>query len=403
MEKFKMNVFMKILFVFLFIFQCSDKPKKNPSDYIVPLYSLNYLYEHRTIDYKSCIQSASEYTTATCDNAEIIAQNDCKSGNIRKGNTKFFKYLSAANESLSFLVGGFSSNAKTNCLKVYKENISTTSTLLDSDLEGNQNTTSCKETMTVSATSNSYRCIAIQTACDSLYSIRTSNTIDGLTVSATGTANTNVPSGWAASNTNYTSITGTKTLGNGTTVIPIGFNFTYYGQSYSNIYVSGAFGNLSFGSTAKEASYDRQNLFGTSTYFYLQTPGPVLKSVIAPWWTAGMNSDCDTSTQYITTGVSPNRIFTVEWKNFYNSYTNGKGFTVNFQVKLYETSNKIELIYGPTSGTTSSYDLWATIGISNSVGGTGNYVNGKSGSSSDTTQYPSSAFPASGTVYRFTP
>ena len=83
-------------------------------------------------------------------------------------------------------------------------------------------------------------------------------------------------------------------------------------------------------------------------------------------------------------------VFTVEWYNLYSG-----GSYRDFQTKLYETTNVIELIYG--SGANSGSSTYkGSIGISNSVGGTGNYVNGKNGSSTDSSY---SSFPTSGTVY----
>jgi|GEM_PF-5493088 len=46
---------------------------------------------------------------------------------------------------------------------------------------------------------------------------------------------------------------------------------------------------------------------------------------------------------YNTTGTAPNRILTVQWKNYKTLVNNT---AINFQIKLYETSNKIEVIYG---------------------------------------------------------
>ena len=140
---------------------------------------------------------------------------------------------------------------------------------------------------------------------------------------------------------------------------------------------------------------DKENLFGSATYYYGSTNTyPILKSVIAPWWYYGSLEGCDAYVQYTTTGSAPNRVFTVEWNDLYSA-----GSYRNFQTKLYETTNVIELIYG--SGANSGSSAYkASIGISNSVGGTGNYVNGKNGSSTDSS---SSSFPPSGTVYRFTP
>jgi hypothetical protein len=46
----------------------------------------------------------------------------------------------------------------------------------------------------------------------------------------------------------------------------------------------------------------------------------------------------------ITQGDSPNRVFTVQWLNYSPYYQTGYNF--NFQINLYETTGKIEVVYG---------------------------------------------------------
>ena len=50
-------------------------PKK-PSQWIVPLYSLSWLLAHRTYDYKDCLVSTETFIDSSCENAEVVAQND---------------------------------------------------------------------------------------------------------------------------------------------------------------------------------------------------------------------------------------------------------------------------------------------------------------------------------------
>ncbi|HRG73790.1 MAG TPA: hypothetical protein PLX69_04460 [Leptospiraceae bacterium] len=376
-------------------------PKK-PSQWIVPLYSLSWLLAHRTYDYKDCLVSTETFIDSSCENAEVVAQNDCKSDKLQKGTIKFLKYKANINENLSLSITPpkyyYPNNSNSiNCISVYKENTMVDSKSPVANLEPNQSTSGCQSQTSVAMTAGSYRCISIRSACDSSYMLRLSDIATGLTVSGSGTANTTLPSAWAATTTTYTSIVGKRALvgySSSTTVIPIGFNFIYFGQTYSNTYVS-VNGILSFGSTAMTSNGDKENLFGSATYYYGSTnTDPILKSVIAPWWYYGSLEGCDAYVQYTTTGSAPNRVFTVEWNDLYSA-----GSYRNFQTKLYETTNVIELIYG--SGANSGSSAYkASIGISNSVGGTGNYVNGKNGSSTDSSY---SSFPPSGTVYRFTP
>ncbi len=46
-------------------------------------------------------------------------------------------------------------------------------------------------------------------------------------------------------------------------------------------------------------------------------------------------------------GTAPNRVFTVQWKHYKRYGTTYVGDDFNFQIKLYETSNLVEVVYGP--------------------------------------------------------
>jgi hypothetical protein len=101
---------------------------------------------------------------------------------------------------------------------------------------------------------------------------------------------------------------------------------------------------------------------------------------------------------YTTTGTAPNRVFTFEWENWGNVTGSGNA---NIQIKLYETTNVIEYLYGSSSYSGNS----ATIGIANS---TSDFLTLNSPSASPT---PSatvfnmslSSLPSSGVLYRWTP
>ncbi|MFC2131879.1 hypothetical protein ACFLSQ_10635, partial [Bacteroidota bacterium] len=60
-------------------------------------------------------------------------------------------------------------------------------------------------------------------------------------------------------------------------------------------------------------------------------------------------------------GSAPNRVATIQWNRVRIPYNRGNHY-VNAQIKLYETSNKIEIIYGPQSGTPYNYSCRAWIG-----------------------------------------
>lgn len=69
-----------------------------------------------------------------------------------------------------------------------------------------------------------------------------------------------------------------------------------------------------------------------------------------------------TEVSYLTTGEAPNRVLTVQFKNLpYGLDWSGTVFaTLNMQIKLYETSNNIEIVFGQTAypeGQTSEKDF----------------------------------------------
>jgi hypothetical protein len=76
-------------------------PKK-PSQWIVPLFSLSWLLAHRSYDYQSCLSSTETFTDSSCENSDVLAQNDCKSEYLKKGTVKFLRYKVTANETVSF-------------------------------------------------------------------------------------------------------------------------------------------------------------------------------------------------------------------------------------------------------------------------------------------------------------
>ena len=112
------------------------------------------------------------------------------------------------------------------------------------------------------------------------------------------------------------------------------------------------------------------------------------------------------SITYLLTGTSPNRILTIQWLSFYWKYT-ASSPSVSFQVKLYETTNKIEFIYQAESGAVSATPS-ASIGIAGVSTGSGNFLsldntNTTPAASSSTETTTLSVKPATGQTYTFTP
>ncbi len=132
------------------------------------------------------------------------------------------------------------------------------------------------------------------------------------------------------------------------TGIPIGFPFTFCGVTYNNV-------------TAHTNGY---MCFGANTFVTypassggIANIGPV---VFAMWHDAMGSSATTTPVTYLTTGTAPNRVFTLEFKNWGTwSYA---GAAMTFQYKLYE-GGAVEVHYQQETGAS-----WPSAGAAIGIG-----------------------------------
>jgi hypothetical protein len=172
-------------------------------------------------------------------------------------------------------------------------------------------------------------------------------------------------------------------------LIPIGFDFWYMGIHYTTISAS-TNGWFSFGTTLSDYSYTNSLSTGG-------TPRPV----IAPLWD-DLDIVANTNVTYKTTGTEGSRVFTLQYLNI-KWYYLASGSVVSFQVKLYESTGKIEFIYRPEA--TSANSPSASIGITATATGSGNFlsVSNNGNNASSTSETSITTRPASGRRYSFTP
>lgn len=141
----------------------------------------------------------------------------------------------------------------------------------------------------------------------------------------------------------------------------IGFVFNYLGIDYSIVRMN-TNGWISLNQSGDDVtSNDNTSLFNTSSP----------STVLAPWWD-DLNADAGSTVSFKTEGTSPYRVFTIEWKNIL-SYSADATTRLNFQVKLFETTNVIEFCYGDVTSGTHSPDESASAGIKDATGGIGNF------------------------------
>lgn len=130
----------------------------------------------------------------------------------------------------------------------------------------------------------------------------------------------------------------------------IGFNFSFYGNNYSQFYL-GSNGVISFGN-------------GLAGSYGLSLPNNSSNNSIC-FANADLNCGVgNPSINYFTTGNSPNRILIINFSNVrhYSDFNN----LTNVQIQLYETSNKIEIHCINNQSLSNS----RTIGIQNNTGST---------------------------------
>ncbi len=154
----------------------------------------------------------------------------------------------------------------------------------------------------------------------------------------------------------FTPMTGGTVLGTATnddnafTAVPMGFNFTFNGIVFNSVGVC-ANGWIKMGATPVN-SYTP--LSGTATY----------DNTIAGFARDLQGFATGGSLKYQTTGTAPNRVFIVEWLNYRHwSSTNANNINVNFQIRLSETSNTVEVVYGNCTMVGTGLTSAAQVGI----------------------------------------
>ncbi|MCW3103351.1 MAG: hypothetical protein JWO09_1791 [Bacteroidetes bacterium] len=266
----------------------------------------------------------------------------------------------------------------------------------------------------------------------------------------------------------YTPITGGTVITSGTSddntfgAMNIGFPFTYNGVSYTQ-FGANVNGWISMGPAAPTSSYnpistgatnniisgmgrdlqlgftsvgDRvtgsnviTNVTSTAGFF----PGDVLLTVTG--FPAGTTITAVTATtitvssnatttgtagtltvggemRYEVLGTAPNRVCVVQWtraRRFGATATTGRNCFYNFQIRLYETSNVVDVIYGPvvTNPTSSTYEIGlrgaSTADFNNRTTTTDWSATTAGATNTASNTLTTTVFPASGQTYTWTP
>jgi len=157
----------------------------------------------------------------------------------------------------------------------------------------------------------------------------------------------------------YQEITGGQLISNSTNLndqffddINIGFNFNYGNNTFNKFGVS-ANGYIVLGTLANTSS---------------NSPIANLNNAISPLG-GDLRSKNGSSIRTELQGSSPNRIRIIQWRNFRHNNRNGN---LNFQLKLFEGSGKIEFSYGNNSIDFTGFGDYFSLGYDVQVGLRGN-------------------------------
>ncbi|KLT67688.1 GEVED domain-containing protein, partial [Flavobacterium sp. ABG] len=211
----------------------------------------------------------------------------------------------------------------------------------------------------------------------------------------------------------FTSSSGTYTsIGNGADVIfasgwddngpstniSLGFTFVFNGVSYTQCSVN-MNGFLTFGSTfSRGAEY---NPISSNTQAgYSGAISALGRDLIS-------NNSTITS---ITTGTAPNRTFVVQWNNTRRYDSGSQNGDFNFQIRLNESTNTVQIVYGACSSNYNA-DVPVQVGLRgtsnadfNNRTTTSNWSATTTGNAnSNTCRTNNSTLPANGLTYTWTP
>lgn len=200
-------------------------------------------------------------------------------------------------------------------------------------------------------------------------------------------------------------ITTNPALGPG---LPIGFNFVFNGITYDRFAVNNngwmTLGQSALGTSAVSVESSYVPISNSST----PTPAAIRGRIAA--YARDLQAQANASISYLTVGSAPNRTLVLQFKNYKRYGTNGNGDNLNFQIRLNETTNMVDIVYG---GMTTTNAISSTVEVG--LGGNTNaeYLSRTSTTSWDETYastsnngsltFSSAIAPVSGLTYTFGP
>jgi subtilisin-like proprotein convertase family protein len=180
-------------------------------------------------------------------------------------------------------------------------------------------------------------------------------------------------------------------------VINIGFTFNYNGNDYTQF------------------SINNNGYIGLGGSTLVLTYSPISSSTgsnnVISVFGRDLQAQSGSSLQYLVSGSAPNRVLTVQWKGYRR--WNATGNNYNFQIKLFETSNIVQFVYGTCTANSTSTSITGQVGIRGSsssdfrnraITSSGTWAASTEGTSnSSTALINNSRFPTSGLTFNWSP
>lgn len=125
----------------------------------------------------------------------------------------------------------------------------------------------------------------------------------------------------------------------------IGFNFTFNGAVFDRLGICNN-GWISLGQSALTPSV---NMTSSSTYTPLSSTSTIDPAVLYNRIAAmarDLQAQAGATLRLETIGTAPNRVCVIQFSNYKKYGTSGTGDSFNFQIRLNETSNNVQIVYG---------------------------------------------------------
>ncbi len=178
--------------------------------------------------------------------------------------------------------------------------------------------------------------------------------------------------------------------------IPLGFTFTYNAVDYTTVSIASN-GFIAMGDNVVTNNVAISAATGTNNIV------------------AALNRDIksrdDGTLMSLTSGTAPNRIFTVQWKNWKRAPTATANDIFSFQIQLLESGNKVQYVYGAFTTVTATTAATIQVGIrgdsnadfSNRTTTTDWSATAAGTANNNSCTLSATVFPANGLTFTFSP